>query len=128
MQHSTGDKVALVLEGRQIAMLSLAAVQQLLDGHRGGKSEDAGERDGGRGSVRGGRRFSSKMSDEENGAVGGRRNERSSDESEDEEDRAARARLQSQRRRSQKRLSVRTSKADPTVLVALHRREQSIDG
>jgi hypothetical protein len=53
-----------------------------------------------------------------------------SDESdEDEEDRAARLRMrESQRRRSQKRLSVRTSKMDPTVLAALHRREQSIDG
>ena len=118
-----GDKVALVLEGRQIAVLSLAAVQQLLDGHRA--KDDGAERDG-RGS-RGGRRRSGKLSDEaEEISISSRRAELSSDESEDEEDRAARVRLQSQRRRSQKRLSVRTSKADPTVLAALHRREQSI--
>ena len=113
-----------MLEGRQIAVLSLAAVQQLLEGHRG--KEEGGEREG-RGS-RSSRRRSGKMADEaDEVGMSGRRSEVVSDESEDEEDRAARLRMQSQRRRSQKRLSVRTNKTDQTVLAALHRREQSID-
>ena len=124
--QAQGDKVALVLEGRQIALLSLAAVQQLLDGQRG--KDEAAERDG-RGSRTSGRRRSAKFAEEADEAgAAGRRSEVVTDESEDEDDRAARLRLQSQRRRSQKRLSVRTSnKFDPAAMAALHRREQSID-
>ena len=123
--QAQGDKVALVLEGRQIAVLSLAAVQQLLEGHRAGK-DDGGERDG-RGS-RSGRRRSAKASDEmEELGQHSRRHERLSDDSDEEEDRTARVRLQSQRRRSQKRLSVRTSKTEATLQAALHRREHNID-
>ena len=121
------DKVALVLEGRQIAVLSLAAVQQLLEGHRG--KDEGTERDG-RGSrgSRVGRRRSGKPNDEvDEVSMSSTRADISSDDSEDEEDRVARLRMQSQRRRSQKRLSVRASKADPTVLAALHRRQHSTD-